>query len=67
MDIGNLLMIMIHMDVVKSMLSPSSGIISAASNSSMPALLTLGSIAAILDIFMNKHITLAGLLMLWKE
>jgi hypothetical protein len=66
MDIRNL-MIMIHADVVKSALHPSSGAISPASALSMPALLTLSSIAVILDVFVNKHITLIGPLMLWKE
>jgi hypothetical protein len=62
MDIGNLLLIMICMHIVKSSPSPSSSIISPASVLSMPVLLTLSSIAAILDGFVNKYVTLAGLL-----
>jgi hypothetical protein len=67
MDIRNLLMIRICADSMKGAHHPSSGVISPASNSSMPAFLTLSSIATILDIFMNKQITLTGLLVLWKE
>jgi hypothetical protein len=67
MDIGNLLLIMIRADAVKSAASPSSGVVSPANVLSMPALLTLSSIAAILDDFVNKHVILAGLLMSWKE
>jgi hypothetical protein len=48
--------------------SHSSGVISGPANDlSMPTLLTLCSIKAILNIFVNKHFTLAGLLVLWKE
>jgi hypothetical protein len=53
--------------VVKSAPSPSSGAVSPASALSMPALLTLSSIAVILNVFVNKHVTLAGPLVLWKE
>jgi hypothetical protein len=67
MDIGNLMMIMIRADIVKSAPSPSSGAVSPASALSTPALLTLSSIAVILDVFVNKQVTLAGLLVLWKE
>ena len=68
MDIGNLLMIMIRALVVKSVLSPSSaGAVSPASALSMPALLILSSIAVILDVFVNKHVILAGPVVLWKE
>jgi hypothetical protein len=38
--------------------SPNSSIISPANDLSLQALLTLSSIAAILDIFVNKHVTL---------
>jgi hypothetical protein len=51
----------------ESTLSPSSGTVSPASTLNMPALLTLSSIAVILDVFVNKHINLTGPLVLWKE
>jgi hypothetical protein len=65
MDIGNLLMRMICADVVKSAPSPSSGILlQSRKGFFLPGLLTLSPIAAILNVFMNKHVTLAGLFVL---